>query len=179
MKNITYSELMTRYIATENSLAHLRKANDSFRRNQYEFDIQSLGNPFVRDASVILSSKANRRMGRKNQVASAQHFTHVRDRSTHVDEVIAHSIRLADHLGLNVNLVHSIASGHDIGHVPFGHQGEHYIQQRLGQPFTHEVMGIIIDQHIERKGNGLNLTWLTLDGMWRNSGNNAIHFMTQ
>jgi dGTPase len=179
MKNITYKELMARYIATENSLADLRKSDDSTRRNQYEFDIQSLGNPFIRDTSVILSSKANRRMGRKNQVASAQHFTHVRDRSTHVDEVIAHSIRLADHLGLNVHLAHSIAAGHDIGHVPFGHQGEHYIQERLGKPFTHEVIGVIIAQHVERKGLGLNLTWHTLDGMWRHSGNNASPLMTQ
>jgi len=179
MKNITDKELMARYCATAGALSHLRQEDTSVRRSTYEFDFQSLDNPFIRDASVLLSSKANRRMGRKNQVASSQDFTHIRDRSTHVDEVTAHSIRIADHFGLNVHLGHAIAKGHDIGHVPFGHQGEHYIQQRLGKQFTHEVMGIIVAQHIERKGTGLNLTWHTLDGMWRHSGNNASPLMTQ
>lgn len=179
MKNMNYKELMNRYMATEGALAHVSKSNKSQRRHQYEFDIQALGNPFIRDSSVLCCSKANRRMGRKNQVASSQHFTHVRDRGTHVDEVVAHAIRLADHLGLNVHLAHAIALGHDIGHVPFGHQGEHYLRERLGKPFTHEVMGVILAQHIERKGNGLNLTWHTLDGMWRHSGNNASPNMTQ
>jgi hypothetical protein len=46
--------------------------------------------------------------------------------------------------------------------------------QAIGRPeFCHEAMGVIIAQSIERRGNGLNLTWHVLDAMYRHSGNTA------
>jgi len=91
---------------------------------------------------------------------------------------MAHSVRIAENLGFNTNLALAIAAGHDIGHVPFGHQGEHYLQRRLGVKFTHEIMGVIVSQHIERGGDGLNQTRATLKGMHGHSGDNASIDMT-
>jgi dGTP triphosphohydrolase len=85
---------------------------------------------------------------------------------------------VADILGLNVTLCQAIAFGHDIGHVPFGHQGEDFIANRIGRPFTHEVMGLVIAQEIERDGKGLNLCWQVLDGMLRHGGSRASPTMT-
>jgi dGTP triphosphohydrolase len=95
-----------------------------------------------------------------------------------VAEVIAIAEILAEHLGLNVFLAQAIAAGHDIGHVPFGHQGEDYLKKRLDKPFSHEVMGVIVAEHIERRGKGMNCTFQTLDGMMRHSGKNVSETMT-
>ncbi|MEN9614006.1 MAG: hypothetical protein RLZZ347_313 [Candidatus Parcubacteria bacterium] len=177
MQAIPDQELLKRFLATAGALAHL-KTNGSHRRKTYENDFR-IGDQFVDDSSVILSSKASRRMGGKNQVASSHHTPHIRNRATHVNEVVAHSIRITEHLGLNIHLTQAIALGHDIGHVPFGHQGENYLQKKWNPKFTHEVFGVVIAQHIERKGRGLNLTHATLDGMWRHSGKNTSETMTQ
>ncbi len=163
---------------TRNGLAHLKRT-EFRRRYKYELDLSSVDNPFVRDFAVILSSKAFRRMDGKNQVASLPNTPHIRNRMTHVLEVIAISSRIAEHLGLNVYLAQAIAAGHDIGHVPFGHQGEDYLRAKLDKPFTHEVMGVVIAQHIERRGKGLDCTFDTLDGMMRHSGKNVSPTMTQ
>jgi dGTP triphosphohydrolase len=178
MRNISDKDLLSRYTATSGALSEL-KSTESRRKRTCKFDFQAVGDPFVRDLSVILSSKAYRRMGEKNQVASSPHLPHVRNRATHSAEVMAHSVRLSEHLGLNTNLALAIGAGHDIGHVPFGHQGEHYIQEKAKIPFSHEIMGVIIAQNIERKGVGLNLTFETLEGMYRHSGSNASSVMTQ
>ncbi len=178
MKPISDKDLCDRWAATENALAHLRTTT-SHRRHQYPNSIHNVGDPFLRDYSVIKSSKGWRRGMLKNQVATTRCKSHLRCRASHVCEVGAHSERVASHLGLNVFLAQAIAAGHDIGHVPFGHQGEHYLQDRVKMKFTHEVMGVIVAQKIERKGRGLNLTHATLDGMWRHSGNNACLEMTQ
>lgn len=178
MKDISEKELHGRFLATQGKFAHLKTKSSKRRHTWGDIDFHAIGDPFVRDLSVILSSKAYRRMGGKNQVASSSLAPHIRNRGTHVVEVQAHSTRLADHLGLNVGLAGSISAGHDIGHVPFGHQGEHWLKKRTGLDITHEVLGVIIAQHVERRGVGLNLTHATLDGMYRHSGSNASPSMT-
>lgn len=132
----------------------------------------------LRDVWKLLESKGSRRLEDKTQVLTEPTSGHIRTRASHTNEVIAHSIRVAEFLGLNVNLVWAIALGHDIGHVPFGHQGEAYFAKRLGRPFAHEIMSVIVAQRLEREGSGLNLTWQTLDGMFRHGGDNASPTMT-
>ncbi len=178
MEKISDEELCKRWIVTQNALSHLR-TETSHRRYHYPNSIHNTGDLFLRDYSVLKNSKGWRRAMQKNQVATSTAKSHGRNRASHISEVCAHSERVASHLGLNVFLTQAIAVGHDIGHVPFGHQGEHYLQKRTGMNFTHEVMGVIIAQFIERRGFGLNLTHATLDGMWRHSGDNASSDMTQ
>lgn len=149
------------------------------RKHVYDVDFQSLDHPFIRDIAATFCAKAERRMGHKNQVATMTKIPHMRNRATHVGEVTAHAIKLADHLGLDAWLAQAIARGHDLGHVPFGHQGEHYLKNKMGKGFNHEVMGVVICQHVERGETGLNLTHATLDGMWRHSGKSLSPNMSQ
>lgn len=135
-------------------------------------------NPFVGDEAKLLSSKAYRTLDSKTQVFTCATNKMIRTRGTHVREVQAVSVIAAELLGLNTDLVRAGAIGHDIGHVPLGHQGEAWIAQQTGLPFCHEVMGVIIAQRIERKGMGLNLTFETLEAMMRHSGNTAKEGMS-
>jgi dGTPase len=135
--------------------------------------------PFIEDEIKLLCSKGVRRLSDKTQVASLPRNPHIRNRLSHTGEVVACSVNIAQVLGLNTELARAIAIGHDIGHVPFGHAGEHYIAERTNSRFTHETMGVVIAQHIERKCIGLNLTHEVLEGMLRHSGSNAIEGMTQ
>ncbi|MCC2630415.1 MAG: deoxyguanosinetriphosphate triphosphohydrolase [Candidatus Paceibacter sp.] len=138
-------------------------------------------NAFEADEAKLLSSKAYRQLKDKTQVATTALTPLIRYRNTHVAEVQAVSVILSNALGLNTSLVRAIAIGHDIGHVPLGHQGEKFLAEAMGKPddFCHEKMGVIVAQKIERRGHGLNLTYETLQGMMRHSGNMAIADMTQ
>ncbi|MBX4189017.1 HD domain-containing protein [Candidatus Parcubacteria bacterium] len=119
-------------------------------------------------------------MALKTQVLTEPGNPFIRTRLAHVLEVDAISNILANALGLNDHLVSAIAHGHDIGHVPLGHPGEHFLAKHIGRKeFCHEILGPLVAQKIERKGQGLNLTWETLDGMMRHSGNTARPEMTQ
>jgi len=143
-------------------------------------DILDVSNPFVKDECKITCGKAFRLLGAKTQVATAPMNLLIRNRLTHTMEVVAHSVRIAEILGLNVDLARSIALGHDTGHVPFGHQGEAFIGEAMGRKdFCHEVMGVVVAQKIERRGQGLNLTHETLEGMMCHSGSKAHDGMTQ
>jgi dGTP triphosphohydrolase len=75
------------------------------------------------------------------------------------------AVRIASVLGLNVDLVRAIALGHDIGHVPFGHEGENFLATRFKKDFNHAKFGAMLAQKVERKGVGLNLTYQTLCGI--------------
>ena len=73
------------------------------------------------------------------------------------------------YLGLNTDLIEAVAMGHDIGHTPFGHDGEHFLS-RLTQSagagyFHHNLQSMQFLDVIERKGKGWNLTLQTLDAI--------------
>jgi dGTPase len=77
-------------------------------------------------------------------------------------------------LRLNEDLIEAIALGHDIGHTPFGHDGEHYLSsicyvQGIGY-FLHNVQSIQFLDRVERKGHGWNLTLQVLDGILCHDG---------
>jgi dGTPase len=104
----------------------------------------------------------------------------VRTRDKHVAEVVGIASGIGSALGLNTDLIEASSWMHDIGHVPFGHQGEHWMAQAMRKPeFCHEVMGPIVMQFIERKGRGLNLCHETLNGGMCHSGNFAHLCETQ
>lgn len=150
------------------------KTTSSRRRYATDEDPLEIANPFVSDEAKLLSGKAFRILGGKTQVFTFPRNALVRDRKTHTMEVVACSVITSELLGLNSDLVRAGAIGHDIGHVPFAHQGEMWMAKAMNQPsFCHEVMAPIVAQKIERRGRGLNLTWHTLDAMMRHSGNMA------
>ena len=135
--------------------------------------------PFVADEDKLLASKTYRALAYKTQVFTLPETHLVRSRLLHVMEVVGTTVLASEMLGLNTSLARAAAIGHDVGHVPFGHQGEACVAQLMGKPnFCHEVMGPVVTQHIERKGLGLNLTHETLDAMMRHSGNFATDDMS-
>ena len=125
--------------------------------------------PFKEDFVRIIQSKAYRRLPYKTQVISLPDCVHVRTRAIHTNEVIGISSRIADRLGLNLSLCEAIAAGHDIGHTPYGHAGEEVLSKFGVKPFNHALNGVLIAQHIERNGMGLNLCHETLEGMLNHS----------
>ena len=153
----------------------------SGRRRDSKRDGKTLDvpNPFIIDEGKLLGSKAFRLLEWKTQVVTTPGNPFLRNRKTHVLEVVSCSVMTANILGLNVGLARAIAIGHDIGHVPFGHPGEDFLRKAMDRPeFCHEVMGPIIAQKIERRGNGLDLTHETLTGMMCHSGARARAGMT-
>lgn len=126
-------------------------------------------NPYRLDAKKLRNSKGYRRNGTKTQVYSLPANPHVRTRLIHTEEVVATAVTIAEILGLDIPLVTAIAIGHDIGHTPYGHLGERFLSRMTEREFRHEVMGVVIAQHIERKGMGINLTFETLEGILNHS----------
>ncbi|MDB5266473.1 MAG: hypothetical protein JWN89_288 [Parcubacteria group bacterium] len=174
-----YKQVWEEISGLHGCLAHLR-TGEGRRQFSSDSDPLTMKNLFVSDEAKITSSKAFRLLRFKTQVLTAPIDPFIRSRETHVMEVVACSVVIAELLGLNIDLVRAIALGHDIGHVPFGHPGEHFLAEAMGRKeFCHEVMGPLIAQKIERQGLGLNLCFETLDGMMRHSGDTAREGMTQ
>ncbi|HII16111.1 MAG TPA: HD domain-containing protein [Nanoarchaeota archaeon] len=123
-----------------------------------------IADPFLNDYTKIIQSKAYRRLAFKTQVVSLPDNPHMRTRLVHTEEVVSIALAIATQLGLNPYLCMAIAAVHDIGHTPFGHIGEQTLTKIGGKPFRHEVNSVVIAQHIERKGKGLNLSYETLEG---------------
>ena len=125
---------------------------------------------FVRDAEKIMHTPAYNRMSGKTQVFSFRANDDLCRRGLHVQLVgrIARDIGFA--LGLNVDLIEAIALGHDIGHTPFGHAGERFLNEvyhrRTGRWFFHNVQSVRVLDVLY----GRNLTLQTLDGIICHNG---------
>lgn len=83
--------------------------------------------PYKRDVDRIVHSKAYARYIDKTQVAYLIRNDHITHRSLHVQLVSNFARGIAEILRLNLDLVEAIALGHDVGHPPFGHEGEEYL----------------------------------------------------
>ena len=124
---------------------------------------------FQRDRDRIIHSKAFRRMKHKTQVFLTPMGDHYRTRLTHTLEVSQNARTIARALRMNESLVEAIALGHDLGHTPFGHAGERVLNELCEGGFAHYEQSVRVVEVLEKKGQGLNLTWETRDGI-RNHG---------
>lgn len=86
---------------------------------------------FQRDRERVVNCKAFRRMVDKAQIFSADKGDYYRTRLTHSLEVNQIAKAIAYALNLNLDLTEAIALGHDLGHTPFGHQGERTLDEIL------------------------------------------------
>lgn len=144
---------------------------------QRENDIRS---EYERDYTRILHSLAYRRLKHKTQVFFNIDNDHICTRMEHVQHVESVSCTIAKHLGLNVELTRAIAVGHDLGHAPFGHEGEvelTKIRNELGMDnFWHERNSLRMIDSIEllednkRNFQNLNLTYAVRDGIISHCG---------
>lgn len=129
---------------------------------------------FSLDTDRILHSMAYSRYIDKTQVFYLVKNDHITHRVLHVQLVSKISRTIARLLRLNEDLIEAIALGHDIGHAPFGHDGEKFlsklsIRYGLGN-FQHNLQSVRFLEKIEKKGRGWNLTLQVLDGILCHDG---------
>ena len=86
---------------------------------------------YQRDRDRVIHSRAFRRLEYKTQVFLNGTGDHLRTRLTHTMEVAAISRNITRALGLNEDLSEAIALAHDLGHSPFGHKGEHALNELM------------------------------------------------
>ncbi len=126
------------------------------------------------DSDRILHSLAYTRYIDKTQVFYLVDNDHITHRVLHVQLVSKISRTIGRFLGLNEDLVEAIALGHDIGHCPFGHDGETYLSEICQNhgigAYQHNIQSVRFLERIERKGKGLNLTLQVLDGILCHDG---------
>ena len=126
------------------------------------------------DSDRILHSLAYARYIDKTQVFYLVDDDHITHRVLHVQLVSKISRTIGRFLGLNEDLIEAIALGHDIGHCPFGHDGEAYLSEVCVKhglsPYQHNLQSIRFLEDIENKGKGLNLTLQVLDGILCHDG---------
>lgn len=133
-------------------------------RGTYEEKCE-LRTDFQRDRDRIIHSKSFRRLKHKTQVFLSPESDHYRTRLTHTLEVAQIARTIARALRLNEDLTEAIALGHDLGHTPFGHEGERALDNLAPFKFTHYEQSVRVCEKIEKDGRGLNLTKEVLDGI--------------
>jgi dGTPase len=132
-------------------------------------------NDFQRDRDRVIHSRAFRRLEAKTQVFTRRYSDHFRNRLTHTIEVAQISRTIAAQLGLNVDLVETLALVHDIGHPPFGHAGERALDDAMRQHglfFDHNLHALRIVEDFELRYaafRGLNLTFEVREGIIKHS----------
>jgi dGTPase len=120
---------------------------------------------FQRDRDRIVHAKAFRRLKHKTQVFVAPEGDHYRVRLTHTLDVSQIARTAARALRVNEDLTEAIALGHDLGHTPFGHLGEQALTPMLERPFRHSEQSLRVVDHLEKDGQGINLSWEVRDGI--------------
>lgn len=152
----------------------IERSNNIYKRQN---DLRS---PFARDYTRLLHSQAFRRLKHKTQVFYNINNDHICTRMEHVTHVESVSYTIAKTLGLNEELTRAIAIGHDLGHPPFGHEGESVLsaltEEYLGEKFWHERNSLRFIDSLEvlegpnKKKSNLNLTYAVRDGIISHCG---------
>ena len=146
------------------------KDSDAIRR--YEgHDKPLLWRPtFVSDTEKILHNPFYNRYSDKTQVFSLYKNDDISRRAYHVQLVARVARNIGTILGLNNDLIEAISLGHDLGHTPFGHDGEYILddlyREKTGKRFFHNVHSVrVLDKLICR-----NISLQTLDGVVCHNG---------
>ncbi len=163
----------------ENQILSDRQAN---RNLQLAFDDQNeirrydspavtlIRPPFVVDADKIINCPYYNRYADKTQVFSFYKNDDITRRMLHIQLVSRIARTIGKALGLNLDLIEAIALGHDIGHTPFGHAGERYLDELF---YEHKERHFSHNIHSVRVLDGiftLNISLQTLNGIAAHNG---------
>ena len=138
-------------------------------------EVKTMRTEFDRDYTRTINCNAYKRLKHKTQVFFAPKNDHICTRIEHVNLVESISHTIASYLGLNTDLTKAIAVAHDIGHSPFGHQGEEILStissREYNEKFWHAKNGLhfVDDLELLKDYGGikknLNLTYAVRDGI--------------
>ena len=145
------------------------------RRRNLAKDTATVWRPtFVHDIDKILHCPFYNRYTDKTQVFSLCKNDDITRRSLHVQLVSRISRTIGAALHLNLDLIEAIALGHDLGHPPFAHTGEAYLNElyfaHTGRHFFHNVHSVRVLDRIFP----LNLSLQTLAGIASHNGEQEL-----
>lgn len=166
------SRIESRLMDKEKSLAEYAcKSTDAVRFREMQDDVRP---NFSRDADKIIHSYCYSRYIDKTQAFYLVENDHITHRVLHVQLVSKIARTIGRFLNLNEDLIEAISLGHDVGHTPFGHDGERIVSnflQDCGEGiFEHNVQSFRLFHDLEAYGKGLNLTAQVLDGIICHNG---------
>jgi len=140
------------------------------RRNDRRDRANVLRTAFIRDIDKIMHCPYYNRYADKTQVFSFYKNDDITRRGLHVQLVSRIARTIGKALNLNLDLIEAIALGHDIGHTPFGHAGERYLDAlycaHTGRHFSHNIHSVRVLDKIYP----YNISLQTLNGIAAHDG---------
>lgn len=157
-----HNKNLSKYASKDKDAVRLELTQDDFRT------------PYFRDIDKILYSLSYVRYIDKTQVFSFESNDMISKRMTHIQMVSKIARTIGRGLGLNEDLIEAASLGHDLGHVPFGHEGEKILNElslKYNEGyFNHNAQSVRTLMSIENKGKGNNITVQVLDAIFCHNG---------
>ena len=143
---------------------------NALRRDNERDKATAIRTAFIRDTDKIIHCPYFNRYADKTQVFSFYKNDDITHRILHVQLVSRIARTIGKALCLNLDLIEAIALGHDIGHTPFGHEGEEFLDEllfsRTGRHFSHNIQSVrVLDKIFP-----YNITLQTLNGIAAHDG---------
>ena len=143
---------------------------NALRRDNERDKATAIRTAFIRDTDKIIHCPYFNRYADKTQVFSFYKNDDITHRILHVQLVSRIARTIGKALCLNLDLIEAIALGHDIGHTPFGHEGEEFLDELLfthtGRHFSHNIQSVrVLDKIFP-----YNITLQTLNGIAAHDG---------
>ena len=144
--------------------------NKVLRRDNERDKATILRPPFIRDIDKIMHCPFYNRYADKTQVLSFYKNDDITRRALHVQLVSRIARTIGKALNLNLDLIEAVALGHDIGHTPFGHAGEEFLDElyfeHTGRHFSHNIHSVrVLDKIFP-----YNISLQTLNGIAAHDG---------
>lgn len=176
--NEIYSEIIKNNLKREKILSkYACKSIMGVRRHPEREEIEDRINirpAFFHDTDRIIHSLAYTRYIDKTQAFFLFENDHITHRVLHVQFVSKIARVIGRCLSLNEDLIEAIALGHDLGHVPYGHDAENYLNEIINKKenlyFNHNAQSVRFLMELENGARGLNLTLQVLDGILCHNG---------
>jgi dGTPase len=162
------NEFLSTYACFNNKAERLRSGREEVP------DKSNIRTAFSHDTDRIIHCQSYARYVDKTQVFYLIENDHITHRVLHVQLVSKIARSIGRSLKLNEDLIEAIALGHDVGHAPYGHNGEGYLQKYCEQlgigTFVHNAQSVRLLMELEEHSKGLNLTLQVLDGILCHNG---------